>query len=171
MRSLGGLVTLLLLVPAGVQGEDGQVTIHNRTGVALTVRRPSGGSGSAILIRAASDGQEVPAQRLCRAFPGQSPEAAGPLAYTFPEGGTATFQFEERGRDSSTELVFWHEAPERGVVFKGTVIYSVRYLTGADGSLLAEGRLDLPKGPTPRTRCLPRNRDIEVLSGSELALH
>jgi len=172
MRSPGPLVTLILLIPAAFlrAGDDGQVTIHNRTGVSLTVRRPSGGPACAVLVRAVGDGPETPAHRLFSAFPLRSPEAAGALEYPFREGDTATFLFEDTSRDIATELVFWHEDEARGVVFKGTVLYTVSHPAGPDGHGRVEGRLALPVGPTPRTRRLPQNRDIEVLSDAEFAL-
>jgi len=167
MVSLTHLVTLgFLLAGAAVRADEaGQVIIHNRTGVELKVRRPSSGPATAVLIRSGQGEQQ-----LCCAFPGRSPEAAGPLEYGFRDGDTATFQFAEMDQDLSTELVFWHEDGERGVVFKGTVTYAISHEAGPDGHGRVEGRLLLPKGPTPRTWVLPQNRNIEVLSATELAL-
>ena len=165
-------VLLALLPGLALQALSPAVTIRNRSGVELTVRRPSGGSESPILIHASSDGQPMIAHRLCSAFPHRSPDSEGPLEFRLKDGDTATFQFEDEGSDHQSELIFCHADSEKGLVFKGIVLFSVLHFpTAQEGVREAVGRLSLPKGPTPRTRQLPLNKDIQVLSDTEMELH
>ena len=153
-------------------GESSSVTILNRSGTDLRVRRPSGGAESPILVHAASDGSTTH-HRLCAAFPHRSPEAECPLEYRIKEGDTVTFRFEEQDKDLQSELILWHTDPERGIVFKGTVIYTVTHQSpsGQEGPLEAVGRLSLPHGPTPMTRNIPINKDIRIISDSVMEIN
>ena len=165
------LIVLIFTSSLALQAQDrAAVTIHNHTGANLTVRRPSGGSESPIRIHSASDCHPGDFQRLCCAYPHRSPEAECPVEYQFKDGDTATFRFEETGQDLHSELIFWHQEPDLGVVFKGTVLYSLEHRQAPDGACVPVGRLALPKGPTPRTQAMPQNRSIRILSDSELEL-
>ena len=170
-RCLACLV--LVAVPRCFAQASTGVIIHNQTGVDLTVRRPCAGSERAILINATSDGSPAHVHRLCTAYPNRSPEADGPVEYLFRQGDSATFQFEGPDQDQASELLFWHAHSEHGLGFRGMILYATvtRPRTSSPEALETVGVLSLPQGPTARTRSMPRNRNIQVISESELILH
>lgn len=173
-HTLGWFTTLTLAACCALNAEaPGSVTIHNRCGHALTVSRPSSGAESPILIHAASDGDPALLHRLCSPFPNRSPEAEGPVEYLFKDGDTATFHFEDHGKDLSSQLLFWYAHPEQGLVFKGMVIYTLVHhpIPSQEGALEAVGQLSLLTGPTARTHTPGPNKAIRVISEREMELH
>lgn len=174
LPTLGWFTTLTLATCCALNAEaPGSVTIHNQCGHALTVRRPSSGAESPILIQAASDADPALFHRLCSPFPNRSPEAEGPVEYLFKDGDTATFHFEDHGKDLASQLLFWYGDPEQGLVFKGMVIYTLVHqpIPSKAGDLEVLGQLSLVTGPTSRGHTLAPNKSIRVISEREMELH
>jgi len=167
---------LLLAACAALQGFAGStVTISNHSGKDLLVVRAGGKAACPILITAESDEKPGTPHFLCPppASGGtgetKSPEASCPHKYLLLAGDTATFRFEGHGKDLEAELVLYRCDSDGGVALDGIVIFSLAHKpVPEDGIPEPEARLTLPEGPTPRTRTLPCNRKLQVLSPTEL---
>ena len=170
---------LLLAACAAVQGFAGStVTISNHSGNDLLVVRAGGKAVCPIRITAESDETPGTPHFLCPPpAPGgteetKSPEGSSLHKYLLRAGDTATFRFEAHGKDLEAELVLYRCDSDNGVALNGIVIFSLAHKPAPlpDGIPEPEARLSLPEGPTPRTRTLPCNRKVQLVSPVELKI-
>lgn len=170
---------------AGLAGTT--VTISNESGHDLLITRAGGKTDAPILVTAKSD--DLPAvprplspppkpSMLDEAAPagsfdsgpGAGPDRPSPHHYLLKHGDAATFWYEEKGKDLESELILHRVDSEAGVTFDGIVIFSLRHRPGPgpDGLPEPEASLTLPGGPTPALRRIPCNRNLSLLSSTEL---
>jgi hypothetical protein len=145
-RASASFLSLALLAASSLAGQDA-LTIHNRTGYELHLRREGGGQGKVLRVKTGDTTVRLGLD--------------GTYETLLKDGATATLQAEDGELEAN--LFFWRQDPDHGVVFMGALAFTA---TGQD---LKPG-FRLAKGPMPKAQILPQNKRIEVLSDTELVL-
>jgi len=172
---------VLLVACAAMHGFAGTTaTIHNRSGKTLLISQAKGQDDAAVRVTGQNDasrfhllvapgsGKAMEGVNLKDASSSSDQPAASSSPYVLADGGTVHLCFEEPGKNLDSELVIYSQDDEQGITFNGLITFSVRHQPGPHSGVEPEARLILVSGPTLRTRNVPCNQSLRLVSSTEL---